>query len=201
MTSSVMRRLCSSSASASAGAANRTMWYEPSRNRSIGIGEAPAAPRGDLDDLTATGGDLAGDAVDDRLALVVRDVGTDHEHEFVSAHARSHSFQWVCPVDVGRADAARSGKETGRSLARPSCGLEQSPTPADVSSAATPRTRPLLRTQPEAPCPPAPSSSSKAPPPAIASLPFLSSAPATPSPQTTDPDEAFAKIVEHQLAI
>ncbi len=35
---------------------------------------------------------------------IVRDVGTDHEHEFVSAHARSNSFQWECPVDVGRAD-------------------------------------------------------------------------------------------------
>ena len=35
-TSSVMRRLRSSSAIASPGASNRTMWYEPSRYRSIG---------------------------------------------------------------------------------------------------------------------------------------------------------------------
>ena len=51
------------------------------------VGEAAAAPRGDLDDLAAAGDDLAGRAVDDRLGLVVRDVRSEDEHEFVAAHA------------------------------------------------------------------------------------------------------------------
>ena len=82
------------------------------------IGEATAAPRGHLDDLPARGRDLAGRAVDDRLAAIVRDVRPDHEHEFVSAHARSNSFQWGCPVDVGRADRHGAERKRARSLAR-----------------------------------------------------------------------------------
>ena len=58
------------------------------------VGQPAAAPRGDLDDLAAVGDDLAGGAVDDRLGLVVRDIGTQDQHEFVSAHAPGHSFQW-----------------------------------------------------------------------------------------------------------
>ena len=61
------------------------------------VGEAAAAPRGDLDDLAAAGRDLAGGAVDDRLGSVVRDVGSQDEHEFVSAHAPGLSFQWDMP--------------------------------------------------------------------------------------------------------
>ena len=94
------------------------------------VGQPAAAPRGDLEDLAASGGDLTGRAVDDRLAPVVRHVRTDHEHEFVSAHARINSFQWGCPVDVGWAGSARSGKETGGSLAR----AGPDPRPVDVSS-------------------------------------------------------------------
>ena len=52
------------------------------------VGEAASAPGRDLHDLAARGDDLAGRAVDDRLASVIRDVGADDEHEFVAAHAR-----------------------------------------------------------------------------------------------------------------
>src|SRR6185503_15877491 len=58
------------------------------------VGQSPAAPRSDLHDLAAAGHDPAGGAVDDRLGLVVRDIGTQDQHEFVSAHAPGHSFQW-----------------------------------------------------------------------------------------------------------
>src|SRR5205814_2752804 len=58
------------------------------------VGQPAAAARGDLDDLAAVGDQLAGGAVDDRLGLVVRDVGTQDQHQFVSAHAPVHSFQW-----------------------------------------------------------------------------------------------------------
>ena len=58
------------------------------------VGEAAAAPRGDLDDLPAPGAQLPGRAVDDRLGFVVSDVRSQDEHEFVSAHAPGHSFQW-----------------------------------------------------------------------------------------------------------
>ncbi len=61
------------------------------------VGEPAAAPRGDLHDLPAAGAHLAGGAVDDRLGFVVRDVGSQDEHEFVSAHAPGHSFQWDLP--------------------------------------------------------------------------------------------------------
>jgi hypothetical protein len=42
-----------------------------------GIGQSTAAPGGDLDDLAAVGGDLAGGAIDDRGDLVVRRVRTE----------------------------------------------------------------------------------------------------------------------------
>jgi 4-alpha-glucanotransferase len=38
--------------------------------------------------------DLASRSVDDRLGLVVRDVGTQDQHEFVTAHAPANSFPW-----------------------------------------------------------------------------------------------------------
>src|SRR6476646_7886443 len=50
------------------------------------VSQSAATPWGDLDDLTAGGGDLSRDPVDDRLALVVRHVRADDEHEFISAH-------------------------------------------------------------------------------------------------------------------
>ena len=58
------------------------------------IRETASTPGRDLGDLATTGGDLAGGAVDDRLGPVVRDVGTQDQHEFVSAHAPVLSFQW-----------------------------------------------------------------------------------------------------------
>ena len=58
------------------------------------VGQPAAAPRGDLDDLATGRHELAGGAVDDRLGLVVRDIGSQDQHEFVSAHAPVHSFQW-----------------------------------------------------------------------------------------------------------
>jgi hypothetical protein len=53
-----------------------------------GIGEPPAAPRGDLHDLAAVGGDLAGGAIDDRPDAVVRRLRTEDQHELVAAHGR-----------------------------------------------------------------------------------------------------------------
>ena len=90
------------------------MWYEPSRNRSIGYARR-RRPHG------ATLMIWPPAAVIWRVMrsmtawlLSSGDVGTDHEHEFVSAHARSYSFQWECPVDVGRAD--RHGAERKRTV-------------------------------------------------------------------------------------
>ncbi len=72
------------------------------------IGQPSAAPWRDLDDLAACRHDLAGGLVDDSLALVIRHVRAEHEHEFVTAHTRRHSFQWGCPVD-GTAGTERKG--------------------------------------------------------------------------------------------
>ena len=58
------------------------------------VRQPASAPRGDLHDLAFTRDDLAGGAVDDRLGLVVSDVGSQDEHEFIAAHAPGHSFQW-----------------------------------------------------------------------------------------------------------
>ena len=52
------------------------------------VGQPPAAPGRDLDDLAAGRGQLAGDPVDQGLALIVGQVRTEDEHQFVSAHAR-----------------------------------------------------------------------------------------------------------------
>ena len=132
--------------------------------------------------------------------LIVRDVGTDHEHEFVTAHARRHSFQWVCPVDVGRADSARSGKETGRSLAWPSCGLGNRGRVPPMYPHGDPQITSLSHPT-GGPLPASTILVLECAATAIASLvPQLTSAGYTVT-QTTDPDEAFAKIVEHQLAI
>ena len=71
-TSSVMSRLCSSSVIDLGG---RLEEHDVVRALAVaidGIGQPAAAPRGDLHDLAAGGDDLAGGAVDDRLALVVR---------------------------------------------------------------------------------------------------------------------------------
>ena len=61
------------------------------------VGQSTATPRGDLHDLATGGHDLAGRAIDDGLAAIVRHVGRDHEHQFITAHARRHSFQWGMP--------------------------------------------------------------------------------------------------------
>src|SRR5664280_720093 len=52
------------------------------------IGQPAAPPRGDLDDLATAGRDLAGDSINQGLALVVGQVRSEDEHQFVSAHAR-----------------------------------------------------------------------------------------------------------------
>ena len=49
------------------------------------VGQAAAAPRGDLHDLAAGRDDPAGRPVDEGLAFVVRHVRADDEHEFVAA--------------------------------------------------------------------------------------------------------------------
>ena len=77
------------------------------------VREPAAAPRGDLHDLAAGGRDLAGGAVDDRLGAVVGDVGSEDEHEFVSAHAPGTLLPMGC-APLTAMPAARSGKETGR---------------------------------------------------------------------------------------
>ena len=111
----MIRRLCSSSRDRLGGRLEEDDVVRALAVAVDGIGQPAAAPRGDLDDLAAGGHDLAGRAVDDRLALVVRDIGTEHEHEFVSAHMRSNSFRWGSPVD---GVPARSRKDQDGSLAR-----------------------------------------------------------------------------------
>ena len=72
------------------------------------VGQPTAAPGGDLHDLATGGDDLAGGSVDEGLALVVRHVRADDEHEFVAAHTRGTPSNGVCPVD---GLPARSGKD------------------------------------------------------------------------------------------
>ena len=71
-TSSVMSRPRSSSAIASDGRLEQDDVVRALAVAVDRVRQPAAAPRGDLDDLAAGGGDLAGGAVDDRLALVVR---------------------------------------------------------------------------------------------------------------------------------
>ena len=134
------------------------------------IRQPAAAPRGDLDDLAAGGDDLAGGAVDDRLALVVRDVRAEDEHEFVAAHARSHSFQWGCPVD-GTAGTERKGN-----------GAESSTRPGRSVGAARPM-YPLTRPRPIATCRPSRGGSVPA-----STILLLESDPTAAESIATDPD-------------
>src|SRR6185436_7669014 len=98
-----------------------------------GVREPPAAPRGDLDDLTAIGGDLAGGAIDDRGDAVIRRFRTEDQHELVTAHGEERSFLWVCP---GWINDRRSRKVKRES----STGTE--PTRLYPLPSATPQTAP-----------------------------------------------------------
>ena len=110
----MISRPCSSSTRASPGRLEQDDVVRALAVAVDRVRQPAAAPRGDLDDLATGRGDLAGRAVDDRLAPIVRDVRTEHEHEFVSAHARSDSFQWGCPVDGGM--PIRHGAERKRAV-------------------------------------------------------------------------------------
>ena len=71
-----------------------------------GVRQSTAAPWGDLRDGSTGGDDAASRSVDDGLDPVVRRIRTQHEHEFVSAHAPARSFQWDCPA-MGSVPARR----------------------------------------------------------------------------------------------
>ena len=71
-----------------AGASKTTMWYDALAVAIDGVRQSSAAPGGNLDDLAAVGGDLAGRAIDDRGDPLVRRIRTENEHEFVAAHGR-----------------------------------------------------------------------------------------------------------------
>ena len=83
------------------------------------VGQAAAAPRGDLHDLAAGGDDLAGGAVDDRLALVIRHIRAEDEHEFIAAHARGTPSNGDAPLPVDRRGAERTGRESSTSVRVP----------------------------------------------------------------------------------
>ena len=51
------------------------------------IGQSTAAPGSLLDDLAASACDGTGGSLQRTLDLVFRQIGTQHEHQFVSAHA------------------------------------------------------------------------------------------------------------------
>ena len=76
------------------------------------IGQPAAAPRGDLHDLAAGRDDAAGGPVDEGLALVVRDIGAEDEHEFVAAHVRSSPSNGDAPLTVVRHGAERTDAES-----------------------------------------------------------------------------------------
>ena len=92
------------------------------------VRQPAAAPRGDLHDLAAGGDDPARGAVDDRLGLVVRHVGTQDQHEFVSAHAPGHSFQWENVPLTGDGPRARPDRR-GTERKRCECSTGPSPSP------------------------------------------------------------------------
>ena len=54
--------------------------------RTDGVGETAAAPRADLDDLAAGADDRSRRTVDGRLDPILSEVGSQDEHEFVTAH-------------------------------------------------------------------------------------------------------------------
>ena len=100
-------------------------------------------------------------------------------------------------MTIGRADPARSGKETGGSLARLAVGSSDGATGAvDVSS---PRPPTVPTTITGDPLPASTILVLETPATGDASLaPILLRAGYTVT-RTTDPDEAFAKVAEHQL--
>ena len=94
---------------ASGGASKRTMWYDP---RVAGrSGRQTARPTGRLDDL-ATGRHEGGWCGDDRLSLVVRDVGTQDQMEFVSRMRQFTPSNGDRPAD-GTAGAEPKGNGDG----------------------------------------------------------------------------------------
>ena len=165
-TSSVISRVCSSSAIAFGRRLEQDDLVRALTVAIDGVRQSAATPGRDLHDLPAGGHDLAGGPVDEGLALVIRHVRADHEHEFIAAHTRRCSFQWVCPVD-GRAGTERKGrgaKSSTRSAGGPRrAGTVDAP---DRPPLYPPSTIPTEPVQPvptaEASCPQAPSCFSRA---------------------------------------
>ena len=193
----MIRRVCSSSTIAVGGRLEQDDVVRALAVAIDRVGQPAAAPGGDLHDLAAGGDDLAGGPVDEGLALVVRDVRADDEHEFVAAHTRDTPSNGDAPLTVvparsGKDQSAESSTSRGRgppSTGRPSVSSERDPTASGPAGHTV-----------EAPCPPAPSCSSN---PTAASRrdasPRSWPTPGTRSPGPTDPDEALASAADHQL--
>ena len=92
-----------------------------------GIGQSAAAPRGLLDDLAAAGRDGPGGSLERPLDLVVRQIGTQHEHEFVSAHA---------PVSPSHGYAPMRERQRRSVGAERTDAFYQGPPASDVAGAA-----------------------------------------------------------------
>ena len=107
------------------------------------VGQPAAPPRGDLHDLAAGRRDLAGDPVDQGLALVVGQVRSEDEHQFVSAHARmtpSCGNALAEPALPGR-----SRKDKDASLAWVSIRLRRPDSPAGPLYPESDPTAPIRR--------------------------------------------------------
>src|SRR5450759_2960443 len=74
----------------------------------MGYAQPSATPRGLFDDLATASRDGTGGSLEGSLDLVIRQVRTQHEHEFVSAHAPVSPSYGECP-DARTATPSRSG--------------------------------------------------------------------------------------------
>src|ERR1035437_445996 len=89
------------------------------------ISQSPAAPRGLLDDLTTTTGDRAGSSLERTLDLVVRQIGTQNEHKFVSAHAPRTPSHGIVPMHERQRRSV--GTERRANSIRDACSRAYSP--------------------------------------------------------------------------
>ena len=123
-------------------------------------------------------------------ARVVRDVGSQDQHEFVSAHAPGLSFQWDVPRLTAMAGAEPKG--TGRSVARAPLRLSSPDRGYLNAHTAAPRggslpASTILLIDADAP-------SAEAISTALTAVGYTVTT-------VADPGEAFGKVADHQLAI
>src|SRR5579862_20552 len=91
------------------------------------VGQPPAAPRGDLDDLASGGRQLTGDPVDQGLALVVGQVWPEDKHQFVSAHARMTPSCGNARAEPAVPGRSRKDKDASLAWARRAAGPARIP--------------------------------------------------------------------------